>query len=308
MLVQFHQAVERRAEERGLAIPGLHFLVQHVEASQGNFRALVTTLSTVIAEKQKEASRQLVPVISAAMTDGYQRCVDERGSGSYMRMKAHMLDHVNQRMGTMFWSATESVKNYLRKMRLEIEEHMKNETELVFQAMRSEYFAIVVGTKLPEGYVIPREERKLKRDIGDLIHEADERFRRVLVGEGDPKQGSPQAPAEQDEANSAGEIPEANGDLEMENGEDAVNSEAHTPERSDVKMKAGESAVKNEQSAKTEGQEDTEMGETSVDNSPTTTSKTENNYKAEQPSSASPGLLSEMDTWTGSYDGWGRGI
>jgi hypothetical protein len=296
MLVQFHQAVERRAEERGLAIPGLHFLVQHVEASQGNFRALVTTLSTVIAEKQKEANRQLVPVISAAMTDGYQRCIDERGSGSYMRMKAHMLDHVNQRMGTMFWSATESVKSYLRKMRLEIEEHMKKETDLVFQTMTSEYFAVVVGTKLPEGYVIPREERKLKRDIGDLIHEADERFRHVLVGEGDPEQGTPQAPAEQDEAQSAGEIPEGNGDLEMENGEGSLNSEARAPERGDVKTKAGESPVKNEESTKTEGPEDIEMGEASINNPRTTPSKTENDEQAEQPSPATPGLLSEIDT------------
>jgi hypothetical protein len=35
--------------------------------------------------------------------------------------------------------------------------------------MRSEYFAVIVGTKLLEGYMMPREERKLRRDVRNLI-------------------------------------------------------------------------------------------------------------------------------------------
>ena len=200
MLTQFHKLVEKRVLERGSGVPGLHFLSQHVQSSQRTFDALVEKLFAIVSEKQKEANRELVPVICVAMADGYTRCVDERGSGSFMRMKGHMLNHVEQRKDSMFEEATESVKDRLRQMRLDVEEHMREETETVFQAMRSEYFAVIVGTKLPDGYVMPRDERKLRRDFDDLIKEADERFRRVIDGEEDPedmKENSEEKPSEE---------------------------------------------------------------------------------------------------------------
>jgi DNA anti-recombination protein RmuC len=180
MLSQFHKLVEKRVLERGVGIPGLHFLSQHVDSSQRTFDALVERLFAIVSEKQKEANRELVPVISEAMADGYSRCVEEHGAGSYSRMKGHMLKHVNECKDSMFEKATESVKNHLRKMRAEVEEQMREETEIVFQAMRREYFAVIVGTKLPDGYVMPRDERKLRRDVGDLVKEADEQFGRVI--------------------------------------------------------------------------------------------------------------------------------
>jgi hypothetical protein len=185
MLSQFHKLVEKRVLERGVGVPGLHFLSQHVDSSKRTFDALVERLFAIVSEKQKEANRELVPVISDAMADGYTRCVEEHGSGSYGRMKGHMMKHVEECKDSMFEKATESVKDHLRKMRTEVEEQMREETEIVFQAMRSEYFAVIVGTKLPEGYVMPRDERKLKRDVGDLVKEADEHFERVINDEED---------------------------------------------------------------------------------------------------------------------------
>ena len=187
MLSQFHKLVEKRVLERGVGVPGLHFLSQHVDSSQRTFDALVERLFAIVSEKQKEANRELVPVISEAMADGYTRCVEEHGSGSYGRMKGHMLKHVKECKDSMFEEATENVKDHLRKMRTEVEEQMREETEVVFQAMRSEYFAVIIGTKLPEGYMMPRDERKLRRDVGDLVKEADEHFGRVINDEEVPE-------------------------------------------------------------------------------------------------------------------------
>jgi len=221
MLSQFHKLVEKRVLERGVGVPGLHFLSQHVDSSHRTFDALVERLFAIVSEKQKEANRELVPVISAAMADGYGRCVDERGSGSYMRMKGHMLKHVQECKGSMFEDATENVKDHLRKMRAEVEEQMREETEIVFQAMRNEYFAVIVGTKLPEGYVMPRDERKLRRDIGDLVKEADEHFERVMnddEGQENMVEGSEKRPSEEPKAK-----PEDDVMKDVEDGEEVVN-------------------------------------------------------------------------------------
>lgn len=180
MLNQFHKLIEKRVLERSVGVPGLHLLSQHVDSSQRKFDALVDRLFAIVSEKQKEANRELVPVISEAMADGYARCVEEHGSGSYGRMKGHMLKHVSDCKDSMFEEATENVKDHLRKMWTEVEEQMRDEMEIVYQAVRSEYFAVIVGTKLPEGYVMPRDERKLRRDVGDLVKEANEHFERVL--------------------------------------------------------------------------------------------------------------------------------
>lgn len=276
VLIQFHEDVELRVQERGIAAPGLHLLVQQVETSQKIFHALVNTLLATVRVKQKKASRQVGPVIAAAMTNGYRRCLDERGKGSFMRIKAHMLDHVGQQKGTMFRSATESIKNHLREMCLRIEKQMKNETEQVFQTMRNEYFAVVVGTKFSEVYAMSAEELKLRRDIAELIQEADEGFRCVLGGEeGSSAEGS-QSPRQQAQDQGTGETPEAIRDPKMENGEDAVNG--------NVKMEDGKAAgtLKSEESNELEGQNDIEMGEVTLDDSLMTSLKDDNDEQNEQ--------------------------
>lgn len=273
MLSQFHAAVERRAKERGMSVPGLHLLSQHVQSSQNVFHTLVDALLRIVSEKQKEANRELVPVIALAMTNGYQRCIDECGPGSFKRMKEHMRLHVENERSTMFQAAVDGVKSHLRKMRLEVEEQMKNETENVFQTMRSEYFAVIIGERLPAGYSMPREERKLRRTIGIFVEQADERFRRVLDGEEDAEEERVEAEQSPDQA--IGEITaEASRDVKLEDG-DGVNGEASNVEVP-VKDEASSNGdlPMNEPAINATG-EDTVICEAPVDDSATLTSNAE---------------------------------
>jgi hypothetical protein len=202
MIKQFHDVVERRARDRGTGIVGLPLLYQQIETTTQRFTELAGRLGSVITEKQREANRELIPIITvssntrrrwkaianvhkSAMLEGYQRCVNEHGPGSFKRIKAIMVDHVDRQAKMMFEHAVECVKEHLRQMRLEIEQDMTNEVEEVLGQMRQEYFAVIIGEKLPDGYVMSKQERVLRREIADLIQNADKTFRLVVADEAD---------------------------------------------------------------------------------------------------------------------------
>ncbi|KAI9019079.1 hypothetical protein DFJ74DRAFT_206630 [Hyaloraphidium curvatum] len=60
-------------------------------------------------ETQREISRALVPQVEASMQPAYASATDERGTGSFMRMKTIMTNHVEQRRHEMFEDAVDIV-------------------------------------------------------------------------------------------------------------------------------------------------------------------------------------------------------
>jgi hypothetical protein len=78
-LHQFHDVVQERARSRGVGVTGLHVLSQKLGTWEQSFANLAIQLSLLIAEKQKEANRELTPIIAAAMQHAYDCCVNEAG-------------------------------------------------------------------------------------------------------------------------------------------------------------------------------------------------------------------------------------
>ena len=57
-------------------------------------------------ERQRELSREVLsPTVKRHMGDAYTACAEERGPGSFARMKACMAGHVNQEKRVMFKDA-----------------------------------------------------------------------------------------------------------------------------------------------------------------------------------------------------------
>ncbi|KAI1170844.1 hypothetical protein F4777DRAFT_91817 [Nemania sp. FL0916] len=118
-LHQFHQAAKIRAEQRHTNYAGLAGLATLSRQIQGHVRtveALPTTINAIITESQRETSRQFTPVICHAMTTAYTICTEERGPGSYARMKDAMLGHVDFVRHSMFQDARNVVKMQLDAM------------------------------------------------------------------------------------------------------------------------------------------------------------------------------------------------
>lgn len=80
LLTGFHQAIERCALEMQLGIPGLAMLSQQLKVYSANLADVSGTVREKINATQREASREFIPVIRAAMLAAYNYCNAERGS------------------------------------------------------------------------------------------------------------------------------------------------------------------------------------------------------------------------------------
>lgn len=115
-LKQFHETAKARAQERSANPAGIITLSSQILAHIRKIEALPGIVSERITEVQREASRCFTPVIRDEMDDAYVTCTNEYGPGSYARMKAAMLDHVENARHTMFSNAALTVKGVLDEL------------------------------------------------------------------------------------------------------------------------------------------------------------------------------------------------
>jgi hypothetical protein len=80
MLRKFHASIEERARLRGTGVAGLHILSSKLPTLEAKFGELSAQLTTVISDKQKEANRELTPVIANLMQRAYDLCTNESGT------------------------------------------------------------------------------------------------------------------------------------------------------------------------------------------------------------------------------------
>lgn len=59
----------------------------------------------VVNVAQREINREFTPTVQQIMGEAYLYCVQERGPGSFMRMKAFMEQHVDTHKRSMFEKA-----------------------------------------------------------------------------------------------------------------------------------------------------------------------------------------------------------
>lgn len=179
-LRKFHKDIEARARQIGTGIAGLHMLQQQV----GNYENLLKDLSTSVKEtinnNQKEINRQFVPVIEQAMAAAYEACVEERGTGSFARMKAAMINHVTLERNTMFQSSADNVRSQLSTMVKELEVNMNDKTDEVYLAMRRDYNAVLGGGEVPQnGEILPKTQRLVRKEMMRIIDGVEKLFSKI---------------------------------------------------------------------------------------------------------------------------------
>ena len=102
-----------------------------------------------------------------------------------MRMKRAMDDHVEQERHVMFRQATEEIKRRLSTMVRQVEETMNNRADEVFVTMRRDYRSVLGGPDAPQGQLLPKSERQMRKEVMHIIEGTEKRFRQVtgLKGE-----------------------------------------------------------------------------------------------------------------------------
>jgi hypothetical protein len=186
ILHKFHEAVESRARENGVSLANVSVLKSQIHNYEQIFRDLGVVLLTQMTELQREANRDFTPTIATIMHSVYERCTDERGPGSYKRMKEHMTDHVERERHNMFRAAVRAVENHLESMCKALESSMETKVDEVFVQMKADYMRVLGGVASNQPIPLAlhsTEKRDLRSQIRDILQGIDARFEPILNGD-----------------------------------------------------------------------------------------------------------------------------
>ncbi len=100
-------------------------------------------------------------------------------------MKAALNGLVEQQRHVMFQRSADEVRNLLQKMVKNLQEILDEKADEVFLAMRRDYRSVLGGGDLPQGEILPKAERLMRRAIMDKIDKVEKIFRRVAGLEAD---------------------------------------------------------------------------------------------------------------------------
>ena len=97
------------------------------------------------------------------------------------RMKAHMHEHVETHQGTMYKASADEVRKQLQAMVKDAEETLADKTDEVFIQIKRDYRTVLGGEDVPQGEVIPRVQRLVRKEIKKTI-EGVERMMNIVLG------------------------------------------------------------------------------------------------------------------------------
>lgn len=121
-------------------------------------------------------------VVQESMSLAYVICTEERGAGSYARMKSSMIGHVEASRHTMFRNCTGVVKAQLAGMCREVNDTLLDLTEDIFQRVSRDYETVLLGVSANSQAAMPRAERVLRLDMTGPLYAADAAFRPLVEG------------------------------------------------------------------------------------------------------------------------------
>lgn len=184
LLHKFHEAIEERARSNGVSLANLSILKTQICNYEQLFGDLGVTLGTQMNELQRDANRDFTPSIAKIMHEAYEVCTEERGPGSYKRMKEYMANHVERARHTMFHEAITTVMRHLDDMCKVLQESMEAKADEIFMQMNMDYTRVLGGTAGNQPlYLQSREETQFRSEIREILKGVDAQFEPIANGE-----------------------------------------------------------------------------------------------------------------------------
>ncbi|KAK7545338.1 hypothetical protein IWX49DRAFT_500418 [Phyllosticta citricarpa] len=219
----FHNAVAQRARRVGVSMARLNQLDSQLRNHEGFLNELVSAIVEMVNARQKEVNREFVPVVASAMEHAYQVAADERGTGSYARMKSYVTNHVSQNQDRMFRDACKAVKARLDQMCGEVQQQMTERATIIYDTAHRDYNSAVGNLGAADVELSPTE-KKLRDDVEAILKTTKEAFERVLGGEENPDEVAAQADenvgAQDEDAGAQDEDAGAQDEDDQEGGDD----------------------------------------------------------------------------------------
>jgi hypothetical protein len=232
LLHSFHAAVEEFAQKNGVGLASLAALKTQIRTYEHLFDDLNQVLITKMTELQREANRDFTPTIANIMHTVYDICASEHGQGSFMRMKQHMADNVEQNRHVMFYQATLTVQHHLNELCKVLEDVMKEKADEMYVKMKADYMRVLGGVQISAEALMPKEERALKATIMSILRSVDAQFEPIVKHETITKDTTNIANTEAEQASVDGDddsafksAREGNDDFIMDGNDDTMITE-----------------------------------------------------------------------------------
>ncbi|ORY18048.1 hypothetical protein BCR34DRAFT_474147 [Clohesyomyces aquaticus] len=229
ILYEFHSRIEERAQQNGLALANLQLLKNQIVTWEGVLNTFSIDLVNSMHELQREANREFTPTIINLMQTAYEACTDERGPGSFKRMKAFMENHVDRERFKMFNEATRTVQKHLNDMCKTLEHKMAEHADEIFESMRRDYMNIVGGAHINQDEVMPKTERAMRAEILSVLLGIDNQFRAIADGELEDESQGGQEESADDPDTGTPEVIESDNDETMTEFRDDDQDKESTP-------------------------------------------------------------------------------
>ena len=115
-------------------------------------------------------------------------------------MKAALNGHIEQQRHVMFQRSADEVRHLLQGMVKDVQKTMDEKTDEIFLAVRRDYRSVLGGNDLPQGELLPKAQRLMRKKVMSKIDRADKLFKKVagLEVEDDEEE-------DEDEAEQTGE-------------------------------------------------------------------------------------------------------
>jgi hypothetical protein len=202
MLDNFHKDAVSYAREHFINLSGLSMLDQQLSTYKRQLKEIPATVAGIIRDIQRDANRSFEPVIEQDMQPAYTQCTNESGEswtfcgcrkesneaipgvGSYMRMKGHIHDHVDQARHSMFKHAADTVRDQLKSMCDTIFHELSRLVLYgIFQNLSIDYLAVLGVPSADQMSAITRGERVLRGELSlVLARDGDAVFKNCLPG------------------------------------------------------------------------------------------------------------------------------
>ncbi|PCG92705.1 Hypothetical protein PENO1_087350 [Penicillium occitanis (nom. inval.)] len=244
LLKKFHDTVYKEITQATGPLGSLHMLSQQLRIYQQSIKELFNQQVMDMSMQSRDINRMFEPVIVEVMVPVYAICVEERGSGSFMRMKAAMSSHVSSNRTSMFEKSVDEVQAALDRMCETIEDALLAKTDTTLMSLKRDYRSAVVGSQSSAGGTLPREKRAALQEILQHINDCETSYKQLTQSETQEDVSMEPAGDSQEQEPS----PEPNDDPALVKEEEKTSKQAEENTTEVLPSPAAATFVKEEQS------------------------------------------------------------
>ncbi|KAK2605099.1 hypothetical protein N8I77_007970 [Diaporthe amygdali] len=173
-LRDFHSMMSCRPELERCKKAPLLTLSRQIDVYEKMMKNKTTSMKASIQGEQRQASRAFYPEIKQQMSKAYSIIVEEEGQGCFLRMKGHMLNHVQEGRNAIYGQANARVIEDLKKIFEANRKELEDTAHNIVENLETDFRSIISNSKKIQAAEMAQAH------VRGVLDEADARFEALM--------------------------------------------------------------------------------------------------------------------------------